>query len=78
MAGEIRNVDGLRTVLIFNIAPFADFQVSTLLPAFYTYREKGNMLINFWYLMHGHQIVETILVSNIFQSESKCICIQLV
>ena len=73
MAGQTRNVDGLRTVLIFNIASFADFQVSTFLPSFYTYCEKGNMLINFWYLMHGHQIVETILVSIIFQSESKYI-----
>ena len=34
MAGEIRNVDGLCTMLIFNIAPFADFQVSNISPLF--------------------------------------------
>ena len=34
MAEEIRNVGGLCTVLIFNIAPFADFQVSNISPLF--------------------------------------------
>ena len=43
------------------------------LPSFYTYREKENEVINFYYSMHGHQILETILVSDIFQSKLKYI-----
>ena len=45
MAGEIRNVDGLCTVLISDIAPFADVQVSNISPLF----------LHLPYLMHGHQ-----------------------
>ena len=58
-------MDGLCTVLILLLHHFLILRWQIFLPFFHTYRQKGNTLIDFEYLMHVHQMVETILVSNI-------------
>ena len=65
--------DGLCTMLIQLLHQLLIFRCRIFLPYFHTYREKGNALIEFQYLMHCHQIVETFLVSNIFRSKLKYI-----
>ena len=70
MAGRIQE---FAQMLMWLLHHLLIFRWQIFLPSFYTYRKKGNALIDFKYLMHSHEIVEMILVSNIFQSNLKYI-----